>query len=254
MNAAPNLRYTDRDVRENPEFIPLVHNYLKSYEGEFQYLVDCKMALMHHGALPTALMRGVLNCMRNDARIVGQLPTPLPIQLEAEVIPMKRKAKWTKLKYLDCDITEPHPAHPREQVSADVVRNYCHGIYEINRISFYRLPAKVNDKYTAVVGKTGLLVHKLTGEAEVGWMPYAHQWGFLEGYGMNGSFVDVFYKTHCKGASIIKNGVLLTSLDAEMILRNRTILDLHLAELGQMPTASARVKPLSWCKKCWAES
>lgn len=73
---APDLRYTDRDVRENPLLVPLVEQYLTQYEGEFAFLRDAKIRTAAGIGLNVAMVRGVLNCMRNDTRILFELPTP----------------------------------------------------------------------------------------------------------------------------------------------------------------------------------
>lgn len=73
---APDLKYTDRDVRENPLLITLVEQYLTQYEGEFAFLRDAKIRSLAGIGLNVAMVRGVLNCMRNDTRIMFDLPTP----------------------------------------------------------------------------------------------------------------------------------------------------------------------------------
>lgn len=73
---APDLRYTDRDVRENPLLVPLVEQYLTQYEGEFAFLRDAKIRSAAGLPLGVGMVRGVLNCMRNDTRILFELPTP----------------------------------------------------------------------------------------------------------------------------------------------------------------------------------
>ncbi len=74
------LKYTDRDVRERPELVAEAVRYLRWYQGEFQFLVDAKHYLDANGNLPLATTRGVLNCMRSDARyalVAGPFPEPL---------------------------------------------------------------------------------------------------------------------------------------------------------------------------------
>jgi hypothetical protein len=70
-------KYTDRDVRENPDFYVTVIDYLEHYEGEFDFLVDCKMRVAMDRELTVGMVRGILNCMRHDPRVTN-LPEPLP--------------------------------------------------------------------------------------------------------------------------------------------------------------------------------
>lgn len=73
---APDMRYTDRDVRENPSLVGMVTDYLERYQGEFQFLLDAKIRSAAGRPLGVAMVRGVLNCMRNDARLLFELPAP----------------------------------------------------------------------------------------------------------------------------------------------------------------------------------
>lgn len=75
------LKYTDRDVRERPELVAEAIRYLRWYQGEFEFLVDAKRYLEANGTLPIATSRGVLNCIRQDARyamVADPIPEPDP--------------------------------------------------------------------------------------------------------------------------------------------------------------------------------
>lgn len=74
MNA---LKYTDRDVRERPELVAEAIRYLRWYQGEFEFLVDAKRYEVANGSLPLATARGVLNCLRQDARY-AMVADPIP--------------------------------------------------------------------------------------------------------------------------------------------------------------------------------
>jgi hypothetical protein len=76
MTGSASHKYTDRDVRENElEMRHFVESYLERYHGEFEFLIDCKMRVAEGYTLSTGMVRGVLNCMRNDPRVKG-LPAP----------------------------------------------------------------------------------------------------------------------------------------------------------------------------------
>ena len=73
------LKFTDRDVRERPELVAEAIRYLRWYQGEFDFLTDAKRYEAANGNLPVATARGVLNCMRSDARyalVADGLPEP----------------------------------------------------------------------------------------------------------------------------------------------------------------------------------
>ena len=58
MNAAPDIKYTDRDVRENSDLVGAAYAYVENYQGEFQYLIDCKMRVASGETLTTGLVGG----------------------------------------------------------------------------------------------------------------------------------------------------------------------------------------------------
>lgn len=67
-------RYTDRDVREHSELIDAAMNWLREYQGDFEFLRDARVALLRANSLPIGVVRGVLNCMWGDARAFHLLP------------------------------------------------------------------------------------------------------------------------------------------------------------------------------------
>jgi hypothetical protein len=159
------LKYTDRDVRENPDYTQITERYLEQYEGEFQFLIDCKMRLATGVGLTVGMIRGVLNCMRVDPRADLRPPVGSDDDNVIQFTPKSRPI-WT-----ECDIEDAHMPHPRDE---EQLIYACSGVYPINRRS-YRLPAKV--KLPFVAGNSGLLIHKV-GNALVEWHPKAHDVGF----------------------------------------------------------------------------
>lgn len=86
------LKYTDRDVRERPELVAEAIRYLRWYQGEFEFLVDAKRYEAANGTLPVATARGVLNCIRNDARY-AMVSDPIPDPLPHETFTKRRKLR-----------------------------------------------------------------------------------------------------------------------------------------------------------------
>lgn len=61
-----DYRYTDRDVRENPELMEAALQFVSGYGGDFEFLVAARQSAAEAGSLPVPFARGVLNCMRTD--------------------------------------------------------------------------------------------------------------------------------------------------------------------------------------------
>lgn len=168
------VKYTDRDVRENPEYYGIVVDFLVTYQGEFQFLIDCKMRVMQDHDLTVGMVRGVLNCMRVDPR-APTLPEPKPITAEdmeafADVIPMReplyRKPKKIERGY--CTNQRPHQ-HTSEDWQTI---HYCPGVLKVERPHSYRRPAEIHPEYVFVKAKSlsTTLIHRAT-SAEVEWYP-----------------------------------------------------------------------------------
>lgn len=232
------LKYTDRDVRDNKAHVTeLVTDFLESYTGEFQFLIDCKMRLAQGLELTVGMMRGVLNCMRADPRILVDMPDPLPIE-EAKVIRLPRK--WGPS---DCYEPLDHGGHYIGEEKDFERRHWCSGRWSINRRGFV-LPGTITGKYTAIVTRTGSLIHRLNGDAEVRWFPEAHSKGYWQD-------PEIIYLTCCKGCSRVRNGFLLTHHDVTNLLKDREPLNQAIyVRHGVLPPPSQN-KPLSRCPRCW---
>jgi hypothetical protein len=79
-------RFTDRDVREDPDLASVAYEFVYNYGGDFDFLVQARNYAQQHGRLSVTQARGVLNCMRSDyeglhmlARRSNNLPRPLRI-------------------------------------------------------------------------------------------------------------------------------------------------------------------------------
>lgn len=200
------LKYTDRDVRENPDFYGRVHNYLVDYSGDFQFLVDCKMRIMSGIELPVGMVRGVLNCMRIDPRVTN-LPEPLVYEecdFDADVIPMRqgygRGPTKQKIARRDCQIEEYHTHTFKDWEYL----NFCPGKYEYDR-DIYDLPATIHSEYTAIKAKSPSVfrIHKV-GRAMFQWFPNRHEAGFYRE-------PQPIVWTHCKFPRYLRDGILLNN-------------------------------------------
>ena len=229
-------KYTDRDVRENPDFYLTVLTYLAEYEGEFDFLVDCKMRVAMDRDLTVGMVRGILNCMRHDPRVTD-LPEPLQPH-EAKVIQMPRKKKKSNRGKI-CDITEFHREHggwvfkDGDYFYADGYER-CNGLYAINRQDF-QVDAYVKAPF--MMSRSGKLIHRVgrnTGDAWYMWRPEVHQKGWR--YWRDGD-PDLYVRTLCKYPRIIDNPTLLEECHLDEALASLVGSSVHTHEL---------------CKRCFA--
>ena len=186
------LRYTDRDVRENRELTAQAYRYVENYQGEFQYLVDCKMRVASGEDLTVGLVRGILNCMRVDPRVTG-LPDPIP-PAEATVTHIRVRTKT-------CERTDFHPDHRDEGYY------WCAGVWKINREQFQR-PVSLKPFLGYVAAKSPqALMHKLPERGQQDswcvWYPHPHAPGFWKE-------PDLFTRPLCVFPRVLKNPILLT--------------------------------------------
>lgn len=161
-----DTKYNDSQVRANwDEFYRAAHAYLVDYKGEFEFLISCKMRIASDIPLTIGMVRGVLNCMRVDARVVN-LPEPVEEAFDADVIPMRepRYVRPAKPKRHECMLTEPHTHTLKDWEYL----YYCEGIHAINRAEILTYtPAKIKPQYIFCKGKSVATVRvHLCGEAE----------------------------------------------------------------------------------------
>jgi hypothetical protein len=176
------LKYSDRDVRENPDYERIALDYLDGYEGEFQYLIDCKMRVEMGKDLTVGMFRGILNCMRMDPR-APELPAPLPPDDMGEVVELRprtpRRQKFIPYyKRPECPlfVAGLHHVHKRWTAEMSDTYQHCTGLYHINRVTSFDLPATVKAPF--LVARGGKMIHKTEGEGYVRWYPNEHDWGW----------------------------------------------------------------------------
>lgn len=203
-------KYTDRDVREDENLTDAAIDYLERYQGEFDFLVDCKMRIANGSGLNVGMIRGVLNCMRHDPR-VKNLPEPLPVE-EGQVVPMKGRAQIIRRGSPRCKVPEFHDAHRVPKESNGGVyqwEGHCPGIFEINRDHVIEAKAHVTVPYIAAQSESSYL-HR-TGQsrwnAKTHWFPNVHRWGFQE------LDPDLYVRPACTFPRIIRNPFLLDDVE-----------------------------------------
>jgi hypothetical protein len=201
--SADQLKYTERDVRDNPEYVRKAYSYLEQYTGEFPYLIDMKMRLGQGMDLTYAMVKGVLNCMRNDPR-VQNLPEPKQ-DFEADVIPMPERygVRLKATPLLECENWNIHRPHSDEGYAR------CPGVRRTDEYS-YRRPARVvNDDLAYVTAKSpsAYLVHRVT-KVEVEWFPSPYEYGWNRD-------PQVIIHTNCRHPYYLRDGLLITQADVE---------------------------------------
>jgi hypothetical protein len=184
-----DLKYTDRDVRENDELTEAAYEYIEQYTGEFAFIIDCKMRVASGESLTVGMVRGILNCMRVDPR-VRNMPTPLPPDetvVAFERPPRRQFRQLPRYQRKACDIEKYHGPHGG---AGDSEYHFCHGKYAINRGGYsYRRDAYLHDDILYVAGKSPTtLLHKTMvphwtrdpkqPSAAYEWFPEQHGWGW----------------------------------------------------------------------------
>lgn len=216
MSAAPEMKYTDRDVREDPDLTQLAIAYIANYTGEFDPLVEAKELFEEYGELTTPMIRKVLNCMRHDAQVVMQLPRPkYGSNVVAFQPPKRRVGSRPKNDKQSCQNTDSHDKHWWGEWG----EHECQGMpWAINRFTVY-LPVKVKVKYA--MSRTGKLIHTVDPAYEhtMAWNPPRHSWGFrtqVKSYYSTDAELTV--KTLCRFPSYLRRPVLIKEELLEQIL------------------------------------
>jgi hypothetical protein len=76
-------RWQDSDVRSRPELWTMATDYLTQYTGDFPYLVEARRAIASGNQLRTSVVRGVLNCMMGDSKVIN-MPEPIDSRFDAQ--------------------------------------------------------------------------------------------------------------------------------------------------------------------------
>lgn len=220
MSAAPETKYTDRDVRGNPDLVEMAVEYVEAYDGEFEYLIDMKMRLAQNYDLTTPMIRGILNCMRHDPRVTG-LPTPVPPE-EGTVIELRQPKRARRRRHgldkenpVSCQKTTSHDAHVWWK---DDDSEWCEGIpWEITRTRYPHYPAVVKAPF--VVARQGNLIHRVADKGHYFyWRQETHEWGFWRMPGEDFDDPELWVNLVCRFPSILKRPILLDQERAEKMI------------------------------------
>lgn len=224
-------KYTDRDVRNHPDLGEVVTEYLEAYTGEFEFLIDMRIRALGGHGLTTGMVRGVLNCMRNDPR-VRDLPEPIATDDE-NVISMYRKGRRRRepesefIQETCPDMGTEHNIHwfPLQTRAG---KQHCLGWHAITReISYTR--ARFHSNYLR--GTSSNLIHRSTHEGSLTWFPPFHAYG-------PAGIVFWYVKPVCPLAA----------------LKNPSLLDVdgvRSAEAYTAPTVSTKYKEITLCTRCF---
>lgn len=215
-----DIKYTDRDVRENDNLVEAAYEFLEAYTGEFEFLIDCKMRVAQGTELSVGMVRGVLNCMRADPR-VRNMPAPLPPdETVVEFKPRPRQQRKRKER-IPCDI-EGYHTHTFDDWQT---YEYCEGKYAINRDINLRIPLHVKVPFMAAQSPSAVLHLVADAKVHVGaehfmrWDAYPHEYGYNfrsarswymeERYGFV-EMVEMVVVPACNMPRNIKNPILLS--------------------------------------------
>lgn len=204
-------KFTDRDVRDYPALADLAREFVIEYTGDFSFLRDMKLTV---DMMTVGMVRGVLNCMRNDPRasikLIEIMKQPRPDQPAANgdgdfsedetVVPFRRRRRSVKRTNDLCEETSSHYAH----WSGGEFNNFCPGIpWPINR-ERTSLPAKVKRKYA--IAKSGTLIHLVAKEGSMcSWYP-------ADAHGYWYRHTELYVKLVCRYPSSLRDPVLVDEL------------------------------------------
>lgn len=217
MNTAPEIPYTDRDVREDPMLADLAVEYLHQYGGSYEPLVNAQQMLRSDGSLTTQITRVVLNCMRHDTNVARELPPPkrylMSVPNVAELASRQGRRNSQDIIIVRCSNTKPHSVHYVNPT------NKCNGIpHLINR---HPTEMRVTVKTPYARARTGKLWHHVDTSRNASyamWYPPSHEYGWPDRHAYAENIADLYVKTICKYPSILKNPILMKtapSRDAE---------------------------------------
>lgn len=223
MSGAPERKYTDADVRSDPELAELALNYLDDYAGDFEPLVRAQETLARGSLLTTTQTRVVLNCMRHDWSIADQLPQPMakvidmPVRDDVIVKPRKKK-KRGYLGPKQCHNPEYHAAHNLKEPESELFKDaYWHCAGKNNgRNEFLFIDAKIKAPYIKAPG--GKMIHMLGEGSYFHWRPNIHGIGFGISKELWGRFPPRLHvKLLCKYPSWLCNPQLLWEIPEGLV-------------------------------------
>lgn len=209
--SAPERKYTDSDVRADPELTELAYDYLDVYTGDFEPLVQAQDRVASRQFLTTSQVRVVLNCMRHDWNIADNLPTPMakvidmPVRGEHSVHPAqgKKRKKGKPVLPEPCTRTDIHERHQLDQMGF-----YCHGVPN-DREDYLWIDAKVKVKY--VKAKGGKMIHLVGDGSNFQWKTNR----FGPGFSRFSPYLNI--KLLCKYPSWLRNPILLPEIPEGML-------------------------------------
>lgn len=224
-------KYTDRDVREDSTLKLLAEEYIQNYGGDFEPLVNAVAIYRDTGDLPVSIVRVVLNCMRYDRNVAPHLPNPKKYEMGA-VVEIERHRKKRKNYYQDCDNFESHYGHSWQGEENDTY--WCSGVpFLINRETFSTCATV---KFPLAKARHGKLVHHITGEAWIYWLPPSHTYGPARA-------IELQVKSLCKYPSVIVRPQLLSAEKAT------SLISLNPADLALCPYCQAVINSME-VRKC----
>jgi hypothetical protein len=112
---AADVKYTDTDVRSDENLRAIATQFAQGYNGDFEFLVSAKEVAIVTDDLPITMARGVLNCMRGDARGHQLLPPPKPTWgSDSEEEPIQQSMPYPR-RWKKAEVVElPIPRRVRE--------------------------------------------------------------------------------------------------------------------------------------------
>jgi len=149
---ALNAKYTDEDVRRSEQLYLTAIEFLKLYQGDWDFLVKAKNHLTRHGELPVPAARAVLNAMRSNPEGSMMLPATPTGRLEGD---------------------NPHA------VDLDYYHRRQLANGHMTRPAHIDLPSKWHVQYALSTWPTAQVFHVLRPElSHIRWYPHTGKFGY----------------------------------------------------------------------------
>lgn len=207
--SAPQMRYTDLDVKTDPAIMEWAVRYVNYYQGEFEPMREAQAELLRTGALTVQTARRVMNCARNDYQVQAHLPVP---RREIFVVPDPQpdSAYVQNLRSRAQAVATEFNLTP-----AKSVKRWYEAIEE--------RPATIKAPY--FVTKTGQYIHRVDLEstehhtrwAIKGWPSWRGN-GTLLAKAPERVFAGITVRSTCSHPRVARNATLLREADLELAL------------------------------------
>ena len=132
-------RYTDRDVKNDERLYQIALEYLGSYSGTFQVLIDMKRAYITGHRLNVVQIRTILNCMLADPFVVN-MPVPEIRPFDASAVMLTNYRGSFGADEEDAQPRRPLMMMLRSRIKVDFSTSMNKTAYKIHQVDHRKTP------------------------------------------------------------------------------------------------------------------